>query len=397
MVAQTPSTGSGVLITSSRLKTTYSVAIFLGLIILVASVMRNSERAWYSYLVSFFYVVSLALGGLFFTAIQHVTKAGWSVNVRRVAEALTSFLPYAVVGALVLFIGGPKLYEWFHPSEMAKDPLLLHKSGYLNPTFFAIRLLLFFGLWLWFSKVMVGRSLAQDKTGDESLTHKQVGTAIGFLFSFAFSYSFFSVDTLMSLEPHWFSTIFGVYCFAGLFQSTMAFMILTILYLKKKGKLVGYVNENHLHDLGKFMFAFTVFWAYIAFSQYMLIWYANMPEETFFYLPRLSPGWVCVSVALLLFKFIVPFLALLPRWAKRTPAHLAVISILILIMQYVDIYWLTYPKLNSEKAIFGLPEVGGILFFGGLFLYAVSRFFSVNSVVAERDPRIHESLHHHVI
>lgn len=386
----------GQLVISQRLKTFYAVATFLGLVILAATMIKNSERAWHSYVTGYFYFVSLAMGGLFFVAVQHVVRAGWSVNVRRIAEALTAFLPIAAIGGLILFFGGGKLYDWYHHDLIIKDALLEHKSSYLNKTFFAIRMLVFLGGWLWFAKVLVGRSIEQDKSGDESLTHKQMGTSIGFLGFFALSYSFFSVDTLMSLEPHFFSTIFGVYCFAGLFQSTMAFMILIILYLKNKGKLGGYVDENHLHDLGKFMFAFTVFWAYIAFSQYMLIWYANLPEETFFFMPRMEPGWVWVSIALLVFKFIVPFLALLPRWAKRTPSHLVAVSCLILVMQYVDIYWLVYPAYDEHKAVFGLPEIGGFILFAGLFVYAVSKFLSQNQLVPVKDPRIHESLHHHV-
>ncbi len=279
---------------------------------------------------------------------------------------------------------------------MRSDALLASRLGFVRSGF-AVRLAVFFGLWLWFAKVIVGRSLAQDKSGDEQLTHKQVGTSIAFLMVFALSYSFFAVDSIMALEPHFFSTIFGVYCFAGLFQATMATMILTILYLKKKGMLQGFVDENHLHDLGKFLFAFTVFWAYIAFSQFMLIWYANLPEETFFFMPRLNSGWVFVSIFLLLFKFVVPFLALLPRWAKRTPSHLAAVSVLILIMQFVDLYWLVYPAYNEEHAVFNVPELGGMALFGGLFLFAVTRFLSRNQVVPAKDPRIHESLHHHVV
>lgn len=386
----------GTMVVSPRLKTVYSVAIFLGLVILIGSFVRDSERAWHSYVTSYFYFVSLALGGLFFTAIQHVTKAGWSVNVRRICEAFTAFLPFAALGAVALFFGGPKLYEWFHTDAVAQDALLSHKASYLNKPFFAIRLVVFVGLWLWFAKVLVGRSVEQDKTRDESLTIKSVGTSIAFLLVFAISYSLFSVDTLMSLEPHWFSTIFGVYCFAGLFQATMAAMILTILYLQKKGKLLDYVNENHFHDLGKFLFAFTVFWAYIAFSQYMLIWYANLPEETFFYIPRLEQGWVGVSIGLLLFKFVVPFVALLSRRAKRNPAYLGVISVLILVMEYVDLYWLVYPNFNDKKAVFGLPELGGFALFMGLFIFAVSRFLSRHQLAPVGDPRIHESLNHHV-
>lgn len=387
----------GTLTASHRLKSTYTVLIFLGLLASGLLMMRDAERVWHGYVVAYFYFTSLALGGLFFVAIHHVSKAGWSVNVRRLSESFTAFLPWAAIGGVGLIIGAPKLYTWLQPEVVAQDALLQHKQGYLNQTFFIIRMVVFFGLWLWFARVLVGRSLNQDQTGDSSLTVKSVGTSIAFILVFALSYSFFSVDLLMSLEPHWFSTIFGVYCFAGLFQSTMASMILLIIYLKRKGKLEGYVDENHLHDLGKYLFAFTVFWAYIAFSQYMLIWYANLPEETFFYLPRLEPGWLWVSISLLVFKFIVPFFALLPRWAKRTPAHLVVVCCLILVMQYVDLYWLVFPNFNEEHAVFGVSEIGTFLLFAGLFLMSVVRFLGQNQLVPVKDPRIEESLHHHVV
>ena len=176
----------------------------------------------------------------------------------------------------------------------------------------------------------------------------------------------------------------------------MALMILLIIYCSKKGLLTGYVDENHLHDLGKFMFAFTVFWAYIAYSQYMLIWYANLAEETIFYVPRVTGEWMYVSIALLLFKFVVPFLALLPRWAKRKPAHLGAVAVLILVMQYVDIYWLIYPNFNAEKVVLGLPELLIFLGFLGSFLFVTFTFLSKHNLVPLRDPRLHESVHHHV-
>jgi len=371
--------------------------MFVGVLTFGIMLFRNSERAWHAYLTGYFYFFLLGIGGLFFTSIQHLTKAGWSVNVRRFCEAFTAYLPVAAVGGLLLLLAGPRLYEWMDKAHVAADPLLAHKAPYLNTTFFAIRMVLFFGLWLWFAKKLVGFSVDQDKTGDVALTHKTVGWSIAFLLVFALSFSLFSVDTLMSLQPHWFSTIFGVYCFAGLFQSTIAVMILLILYCQKKGLLQGYVDENHLHDLGKFLFAFTVFWAYIAYSQYMLIWYANLPEETIFYLPRLAGGWVYVSAALLLFKFVVPFLALLSRRSKRNPAMLAAVSVLILVMQYVDLYWLIYPNLNSEQVILGFPEVFVWCGFAGAFLFVVTRFLSQHPIVPVKDPRAHESLHHHVV
>ncbi len=382
---------------SQRLKVLYSVLMFVGLLAFVFTLYRNPERAWLSYLMGYFYFVCLALGGLFFASIQHATRAGWSVHIRRLAESFTAFLPVAVIGGLIFLIGAPQVYQWLDPVKVASDHLLEHKQPYLNQTFFGVRMVAFLGLWFWFARKIVGFSLDQDKSGDESLTHRSVPYSIAFILVFAVSFSLFSVDLLMSLEPHWFSTIFGVYTFAGLFQSTIATLILAVIYFMRKGQLKGWVDENHLHDLGKFLFAFTIFWAYIAFSQYMLIWYANLPEETLFFKPRVEGGWMWVSVFLLVFKFIVPFFALLPRWAKRTPVHLGAVCVLVLITQFVDLYWLIFPNYNHSEVVLSFPEVliwGGFL---GTFLFSVSRFLSQHSIVPLKDPRSAESAHHHVV
>lgn len=388
---------------SSRTKTIYAVAMTLGVLGFAASLYTDQARAWHSFLTSFFFFTSLALGGLFFTAIQHVASAGWSVTIRRFAEAMTSFLPIAALGAVVLLLGAKTLYIWLNHDVVAADPILSGKSGYLNMTFFVIRLVVFFAAWLVFRRVIVGHSLQQDQDGSEDHTVKNVGVSIGFLLVFALSYSFFSVDTLMSLQPYWYSTMWGVYCFSGLFQSSLAFLVILTIAMMKKGIVRGLVTHDHLHDLGKFLKAFTVFYAYIGFSQFLLIWYANLPEETIFYLSRSSGGWMAVTFSLLIFKFAVPFLLMLPKAAKRTPAHLVLVSCLILVMQYIDVHWMVYPNLvngDFEKYggrwILSWPEISTVLMFGGLFLWTVTNFLSKNQVVAILDPRIEEAIHHHV-
>ncbi|MCM2282460.1 MAG: molybdopterin oxidoreductase [Bdellovibrionaceae bacterium] len=384
----------GTFVVSKGAKTVFSVSIFLGVLALAYGLLRDRDRAWHAYLVGAFFFANMALGGLFFAAINHIAKAGWSVTVRRIAESFTGYLPIAFVTFLVLVVGAGSLYEWTNTEVAHADPLIAAKTAYLNLPFFIIRLFVFFGAWLLFKHLIIGSSLKQDKTGDEKITIKQVGYSIGFILVFALSYSLFSVDTLMSLEPHFFSTIWGVYCFAGLFQAFFAATILVTIYLMNKGVLRGLVNENHLHDLAKFLKAFTVFYAYIAFSQFMLIWYANLPEETFFYIDRTMGGWMAATASLFIFKFAVPFLLLLPRWAKRTPSHLVFVSCLILIMQYVDIHWMVYPNLNKEHWIFGPLEIGAFLFFGGMFLWSILNFLSKNAVVPVKDPRIEESIRH---
>ena len=310
-------------------------------------------------------------------------------------EGFGAYLPVGCLLSLALLFSGDSLYPWFNEEMVAKDPLLQHKSSYLNWTFFLIRLLVFSGIWLFFSQKFNRFSLDQDQTGEEEISNKVIPYSVAFLILFTLSFSFFSFDTLMSLSPHWFSTVFGVYAFTGAFQSFFAALILIIIYLKKTGALSNkVVNENHLHDLAKFLFGATILWAYIAFSQYMLVWYANLPEEAIYYLYRSGPNWKWLSLALLVFKFIIPFLFLLPRWVKRDEGSLIVISLLILIAQYADIYWMVYPQFDSNQLHFGFLELGTLLGFIGLFLYSLFHFFGKHPLIPTQDPRQKESSSH---
>lgn len=393
----------GIYSPSLRTKTIAASAMFFGLIAFAAALYTDQARGWHAFLAAFFYFTCLSLGGLFFASLQHVSNAGWSVNIRRLSEAMSSFLPIAALGALVLLIGAKSLYLWLDPKELAENTILQGKSAYLNFNFFAVRLVVFFGLWLLFRRAIVGHSLAQDKDGDEKHTVRNAALSVAFILVFALSFSLFSVDTLMSLQPEWYSTIWGVYCFAGLFQSSIAALVIITVLIMKKGLVRGLVNENHLHDLGKFMKAFTVFYAYIGFSQFLLIWYANLPEETVFYLDRSKGGWMTATLSLLIFKFMVPFLLMLPKAAKRTPGHLILVASLILFMQYIDVHWMVYPSLvNGDwqvyegRWILGWQEIGTFLMFGGAFVWSVTNFLSKNSITPLKDPRILESVNHHV-
>lgn len=376
-------------------KTLFSILIFIGFITFCAGLLVDKERLWYSFLVSSLFVLFISLSGVFFTAIQHISKAGWSVNIRRFMEGFGAYIPIGCLMGFLLLLSGDNLYPWFNPEAAKGDPLLQHKSAYLNWPFFLIRLIVFSGIWIFFSKKLMNLSLKQDQTGEEEISNKMIPYSVAFLMLFALSFSFFSIDVLMSLEYHWFSTIFGVYTFSGSFQAFIAGLILVIIYFRKTGVLdKKRVNENHLHDLGKFLLGLTVFWAYIAFSQYMLIWYANLPEEATYYLHRAGGDWKWLSLFLIFFKFIIPFLFLLPRWVKRDEGALILVSVLILITQYADIYWMAYPQLNHEHIQFGWIELGLLLGFIGLFLYSLFHFFSRHPLLPLQDPRQKESSSH---
>jgi len=381
---------------SSGVKTASVAAAAIGGLALIVGLFKFQDQVWPAFLLAFFYFSCLAIGGLFFSALQSLTKAGWSASVRRIAESFTAFVPLMLVGGLILVFGLKYLYPWADTERMATDSLLQVKKAYLNYPFFLIRLI-GFGLLMWlFRSQIVGRSISQDKTGDVQLTHSALPWSIAFMFVFALGFSLFSVDLLMTLLPYWYSTIWGVYCFSGLIQATFAAMILLSYSVTNSGAVKGYINVEHIHDLAKYLKGFTVFWAYIAFSQFMLIWYANIPEETEFFLLRTQNGWMGISFGLLIFRFIVPFLVLLPRGAKRSEGTLKLVCWGVLFMQFVDLYWLIYPNFNENHVRFGVIDLLVFAGMAGVFMLSVFKFFEKTSPVAIKDPRMHEALNHHV-
>lgn len=378
----------------SALKSATYSFIVIGLITFALGIFKNPERIWTSYLTAFFFFACLACGAMFFIAFNYAAKAGWSASIRRLAEAMTSYFPVMLISSLVLILGFKYLYAWGN-AETFKS-LAHSKQIYLQPWFVITRVIIFGLGSLYFAKLIVGNSLKQDQSGDHALTYKNLTYSIGYIAFFAIFFTLFSIDLMMSLLPTWYSTIYGLYCFAGSIQSTMAFLAIVIVWMRNSPWISGYITEEHQHDIGKFLKGFTVFWAYIAFSQFMLIWYANIPEETEFYILRSLNGWMPISFSLLIFRFIVPFLVLLPRSSKRTNSILVSTSVLVLVMQYVDIYWLVYPNFFDGVPQFGFWEIGMFIGFAGLFMSAMIKFMSKNNLVAVNDPRLHEALKHHV-
>lgn len=367
----------------------------VGLAATGAALALDTKRAWASILTSHFFFMSIALGGLFIAAIQWLTGAMWSAPIRRFSESFTAYLPVVFLGFIAICVGIPHIFEWSHPEVVKGDMMLEHKQGYLNVTFFIIRNLVAIALWVFFAKKMIGNSIAQDKDGDIAHTNRNKVLTPIFLIVFAITFTMASFDLLMSLDPHWFSTMFGVYCFAGLFTSSLALTAVLTIRLRRKKLLDGIVNENHLHDLGKFMFAFTVFWAYIGFCQFMLIWYANLPEETMYFMHRMEGKWMYATVFLFIGKFIIPFFALLPREAKRSESRLMKVGIWMIFMQWVDLMWLVQPEFFKEGPKFGWIEIASMLGLGGIFGLMVTRFLSKNNIVAIKDPKLVESVFYH--
>ena len=283
-----------------------------GALALAAASAGGWDRFYPSYLVAFVYFVSLALGALFFVLIQHATRSGWSVAVRRLAEGVAPnlFFPMAFL-AIPVLAGLHTLYPWTDHAVVAKDHLLHAKEPWLNVPFFYVRTVFYFGVWsalaFWFHR----QSTTQDRSGDARLTKTMEKTSTVSLIVFAFTVTFFAFDFLMSLTPHWYSTIFGVYFFAGCVLGFFALMSVLAFAVQSAGALKRTITTAHYHDIGKLIFAFTMFWAYIGFSQYMLMWYANLPEETVWYAARQEGSWATISLVLLFGHFVLPFFALM--------------------------------------------------------------------------------------
>lgn len=357
----------------------------------------HSNLGWSVLLVSLFLPFGVAICGIFFTAISHITGSHWSITVRRLAENFSRFLPFGfILLALLVLLGVHDIYEWSHADVVAKDHLLKHKSGWLNEPFFPIRLIIIASVWIFFGHLFLKNSTAQDESKDIEISLKNNKLSAGFLLVFAITFSIVAYDLLMSLTPHWFSTIWAVYIFAGIYQSTFAVMLIFIAHFKKNGFYGGSVNENHIHDLAKFMMSFCIFWAYVGFSQFMLIWYANLPEETFFYELRLMGGWTAVSYALPFIKFIIPFLLLVNRPNKRDINFLAKISMWIVFTEIVELHWIVFPSnFESFDIISLLMSFGGSIGVLGLFGFTVLKGMEKSKMIPVGDPRLEECLHHH--
>jgi hypothetical protein len=345
-----------------------------------------------AYLVNYAFFLSLALGALFLVLIQHVTHAGWGIVARRLAEGIVATLPWLAVLFVPILFGLYDLYHWSHADAVAADAVLAGKTPYLNTTFFVARWVVYFAVWVWLARYFVSRSIAQDTSGDVELTvQMQRRAALGVVL-YAFTVSFAAIDILMSLDPHWYSTIFGVYYFAGAVVGALAVTIIAAVLLQEAGLLPRVITREHYHDLGKLLFAFIVFWAYIAFSQYMLMWYGNIPEETEWYLRRQTQGWGWVGLALVFGHFLIPFLALISRTPKRRKRLLAVAAAWILAMHWVDVVWLVVPQFAPLSDAVSVETATLLLGFAALIVARFAQVLRKPSLVPERDPRIAESL-----
>lgn len=350
----------------------------------------DMKQVYFSWLTAYMFGLSLALGGLFFTIVQFAARAGWSVVVRRFAETSMATLPVFALLFAPILMGMHDLFHWTHADP--SDKILQAKKGYLNEQFFMIRAALYFVVWIVLSLYFYRKSVGQDRTGDHEVTRRLQIVSGPSIALFALSLTFAAFDWMMSLDPHWYSTIWGVYYFAGTAVATFAFLAVLSVLMRGSGLLDGVINREHFHDLGKLTFAFTVFWTYIAFSQYFLIWYGAIPEETIWFAHRWDTDWRPVTVLLVLGHFVVPFFFLLPRTIKRNRATLLIGALWMLAMHYVDMYWLVMPNLHHHGPHFSLIDLTALLGVLGVFLAVFGALLRRNAIVPVKDPRLPESV-----
>jgi hypothetical protein len=363
--------------------------IGLGILFAVAG---GTRQLYFSYLVAYLFFLSIAVGGLFFVLMLVVTWAGWGVTLRRVLENVMATLPVFALLFVPIWLGRHELYEWMNPEQVAKNPILQGKSAFLNEGFWFVRALVYFTVWSGLAAFFSTQSQKQDETGDERLSARMRSVAPIGTFLFALTTTFAAIDWIMALEPEWYSTMFGVYFFAGSVIGILSFTILIVNFAHAQGALRGVVTVEHLHDVAKLLFGFTIFWAYIAFSQYFLIWYGNIPEETIYYMKRQVGSWQSIGMLLAGGHFLFPFFFLMPRAVKRNSALLALIAVWQLLMHFLDLHWAIMPILHPEGVRLGVADVAAFCAVGGFFLAALGWVSSRRALVPLRDPRLAESL-----
>lgn len=381
----------------------------------------NMARFSHAYLMNFCFFFTITLGCLFFVMVQHLTRAGWSVTVRRIAEIIACgmfpmfllFLPILIP----VIMGYSGLYSWnvaVPEAEVVKgseaigwavgDPRIYElKRMYLNSFWFAVRTVAYFVCWTFIAVTLYRWSVRQDETGDPKLSSRMQAFCAPMMLVFVACLVFASFDWEMSLAPMWFSTMFPVYFFAGSVLSSLAMIMLVALLLQRSGRITDEITVEHYHDLAKLTFAFIFFWGYIAFSQFMLIWYANFPEETVWFKFRTSGTWLTVSMILLFGHLFIPFLGLMARSVRRNRTFLLFASIYLLILHWVDHFWLVMPQLNASvfptydyntTLPFMLPALVCLVGMGGIFLASFCVVAGKRSLVCTRDPRLHEALNY---
>ena len=372
--------------------------LVVGIILGVAAFFVDHTRAVYNYLIAFTFMISIGVGALFLIALEYIVGADWSVPIRRVVEFFAATTPLLAILVIPLLFNIGELFHWSHPEAVAEDKILNAKAPYLNVSFFIIRVFVLIGLWSLFYFFFVRNSKKQDTTKDQKLTTINIRLSAIFIPIFAFTITISAVDWLMSIEPHWFSTIIGVYFFAGTVIAALAAVTLTTVLLKENGYLHPAMTNDHLFSLGALLFAFVNFWGYIAFSQYMLIWYADLPEETFWFMHKWEGSWAIFSIGLIIIKFLVPYIVLVSQPSKMDPKKLKFISVWLLFAHLYDLFWFVMPEMEELSGGYSFSWIDLVFPIAavGLIILVFNMKAKKENLIPIGDPKLQRGLDFHL-
>ena len=377
-----------------RWRVRFLVVGLVALALLVVGAIFSPDQFFRSYLWSYMFYIGLALGCMALVMLQFLTGGAWGLVIRRLCESAARTLPLLLILFVPIAIGIPRLYLWSHPDKVAADEILRHKAVYLNVPFFLVRASIYFAGWLALSYFLNKWSAEQDESGGEVVSRRlQLISGPGLVF-WGFSVTFMAIDWILSVDPHWFSTIFGMIFMAGQGLSALAFLITMVILLAARPPLSEVITPRHIHDLGKLMLAFVMVWAYFSFSQFLIIWSGNMADEIPWYVERLRGGWEYIGLGLVFLHFALPFALLLSRDLKRNFRLLAATAVLIIAMRFVDLYWLLTP--DFRKGRFGVSWMDFLapIALGGLWLAFFVMQLNKRPLLPVRDPHLQEALEH---
>ena len=389
---------------SGKAKTYSLIAILIGIVAIAIGLYTNTERTFLNLLLMSYYFTCICAAGLFFLAVQFVAQAGWATGLLRIPQAFARVLPIASIILIIISAAGLFTHNLYHhwtaegltdPNSPNYDFLIANKAAYLNIPFFLTRLVVFLGSYSIFAIWLTRFSVNEDLVGGLSNYKKSIKYSAIFLVIFGFTTPIWAFDTIMSLDAHWFSTMFGWYNFAAMWVTGLAAIAITVILLQKSGYL-GWINENHIHDLGKFVFAFSIFWTYVWFAQFLLIYYANMPEETVYFYKRFEPEYLPWFWLNIIINFLAPILLLMTRDAKRKINMMLAVCIIIICGHWLDYYMMIMPGTLGPDRGFGFIEIGVFLGFVGLFTFLMLNALSKNALAPKNHPFLDESLHHHI-
>ena len=369
--------------------------IVIGVAAFITGFISDPTRAWANFLLNNVYFVSLSVGAVLFLSLQRVTQSGWSAGFIRVPEAMGMFLPVAAILFVIMIFGIHSLYHWSHADAVAHDPLLQHKEPYLNTPFWVIRMLVFFALWILLASMLRRYSLREGEEGGLVIFRNAGHIGKFFIFVIAITFSAAGFDWVMSIDPHWYSALFALKNFVSAFYHAAAIITFIVLLLNQFGYF-PFLTKSHMHDFSSYIFMLCIIWGYFWFAEFMLIWYANIPEETAYFVPRVKTDeWRFFFFANIVINWFIPFTIMMPAASRRSKLTLKIVIPVLLIGMFIDLYLQIFPGVLGRQVL-GFNEIGGFLGFAGLFMLVVGYYLSKANLYPKQHPYLEECLEHHI-